>query len=505
MTAIKHVVLTNLTFRLVGINRSTCPPLKVISPDTKFDPSAMWLRILILDRWHSLMLGLPQGSLDTSIASEAKLAADTPLGQLERLHCVLSSRVLARNEQSQSNSDDWDTTKAIDADLQKAAKTLPKKWWLLPKLDKIAYDSAELFWESQRLISQLCHFNLLNRLHLPYMLRFSPDKQYEYSKMTCVNASREMLSRYVMYRSFNCITGCCRPVDFYAFVASMTLLLAHLDSHKRGDGNMLGHQRWSDRGTIEQVLYNMDSMGRLNQDALSIKSASLLRQLMVIEDEAADGGMYSTHVGRPSPADHFLILLQLTNDTSQAISSSDIPDSLPDDNNVLRMVIPYFGTIKIARETGISRENQPADSLPVTGEPMVPNMNTSDSLALPTTFLAPHNIRVLDPLSMNLNAGSSILEAVNQHPLQSAATTTNHADASQQTHPFEPQFPSEITQVLNEHYQYPALTAGLEDWAFQGVDLAFFENLMKGTEISASLGDVPSGDAMASWPLPETS
>ena len=169
------------------------------------------------------------------------------------------------------------------------------------------------------------------------------------------------------------------------------------------------------------------------------------------------------------------------------------------------MVIPYFGTIKIARETVISWENQPEDALPITGQPMVPNMNASDSLVLPTTFLAPQNSRVLDPLSMNLNAGSSIMGAVNQHPLQSATGTTNHADASEQTHPFAPQFPSEITQVLNEHYQYPALTAGLEDWAFQGVDLAFFENLMKGTEIPASLGDVPAEDAMASWPLPGTS
>ncbi|KAK1139363.1 hypothetical protein N8T08_000814 [Aspergillus melleus] len=32
--------------------------------------------------------------------------------------------------------------------------------------------------------------------------------------------------------------------------------------------------------------------------------------------------------------------------------------------------------------------------------------------------------------------------------------------------------------ALSQQYQHPALTADAEDWAFQGVDMAFFSNLV---------------------------
>ena len=49
--------------------------------------------------------------------------------------------------------------------------------------------------------------------------------------MTCVSASREILSRYLALRSFNDITHSCRIIDFIALMAAITLLLAHLDDH----------------------------------------------------------------------------------------------------------------------------------------------------------------------------------------------------------------------------------------------------------------------------------
>ncbi len=55
----------------------------MVDPDTKVNPHVMWLRIVFQDRWYSLMLGLPQGTLDTSMATEARLAADMPMGRLE--------------------------------------------------------------------------------------------------------------------------------------------------------------------------------------------------------------------------------------------------------------------------------------------------------------------------------------------------------------------------------------------------------------------------------------
>jgi hypothetical protein len=46
---------------------------------------------------------------------------------------------------------------------------------------------------------------------------------------------------------------------------------------------------------------------------------------------------------------------------------------------------------------------------------------------------------------------------------------------------FAPQLQSGLPDPLLQHGQHPGLAAGGEDWAFQGIDIAFFDSLMKGT------------------------
>jgi hypothetical protein len=140
------------------------------------------------------------------------------------------------------------------------------------------------------MFAQVLHYNPLNQLHLPHMLRSSSaDRKYEFSRITCVNASREVLSRFIALRSFNGIAYSCRTVDFLALMAAMTLLLTHLDSHSSEAENLLAHQYQSNRAMIEQVQENMKEVNRINSDILSAQSADLLRRLLTIEAETADG------------------------------------------------------------------------------------------------------------------------------------------------------------------------------------------------------------------------
>jgi hypothetical protein len=108
--------------------------------------------------------------------------------------------------------------------------------------------------------------------------------------MMCVNASREILSRFNMFRTFNRIASSFRAIDFLAPIAVMTLLLVHLDSHRFPQtDNLLAHQCLSDRAMIEQVRKNMVGVGRLNSDVLSAQSADFLRRLSAIETQVAEG------------------------------------------------------------------------------------------------------------------------------------------------------------------------------------------------------------------------
>lgn len=96
---------------------------ETLGAHTHYDPQIMWFRMADLDRYLCLMLGLSLGCLDRSMASDAVLANDSPLGRIERMHCVIVSRILERNK-SPSSSQYPTLTRALDVELEKAARQL---------------------------------------------------------------------------------------------------------------------------------------------------------------------------------------------------------------------------------------------------------------------------------------------------------------------------------------------------------------------------------------------
>lgn len=431
---------------------------EVIDPNTRCHPQIMWFRIVLLDRQLSLLLGLSQGSLDCGMASDVMLQTDTPMGRLERIHCILSSKILERNaSSSHSMPDDYSTMKILDLELQKAARELPSKWWLVPTLNGDLTNSQALFWDTRRLFAQVLHYNLVNHLHLPYMLRSSSaGRKYEFSRITCVNASREVLSRFITLRRFNRIAYSCRTIDFLALMAAMTLLLAHLDSHSEAE-NLLAHQYLSDRAMIEQAQENMQEVNSLNSDAMSAQSAELLRRLLAIGSGPLDG--------------------------SRRISVQGLPTkTVPMDQNeddVVTVNIPYFGIVKISGG-GIRKEaprsQYPQQRTDPTFNPLprfqsvnIPcktrhgNVHTADPL-FDGGIAKPHKVPNVE------DARFDRLEMSSMSPNSLTATGTDGSASNG------------VPQINNlfsdPFFQNPGLTAGGQDWAFQGVDMAFFDNLM---------------------------
>jgi hypothetical protein len=404
--------------QLMGLDRANSQAqYKVLDPKTQYDPQLMWFRIVLMDRYLCILLGLPQGSLDRSMASEAFLANDTPLGRLERIHCAIASRILERN-QTNSNSHDVASTRILDLELQRAARILPSKWWLVPELVLSSKNSQTLFWEMRRMFAQVLHYNLLNQLHLPHMLRSShTERKFEYSRMTCVNASREILSRFIILRNFNQIAYSCRTVDFLALMAAMTLLLVHLRGHNDDTENLLAHQYLSDRAMIEKAQENMGEINRLNADALSAQSADLLRRMLALESELNVDG--SCSAGRVS--------------VQGADSGIRVADQEVD--AVVSVNVPYFGVIKIARE-GMTKERTRPNSLAASTMGVVGVSTSGD-------------------------ASNGLVEAAMATPGNARDTYEGFYDS-----------------IVQRHEDFPSLAAGGEDWAFQGVDMAFFQSLM---------------------------
>ncbi|KAF2802190.1 uncharacterized protein BDZ99DRAFT_455333 [Mytilinidion resinicola] len=433
--------------QLMGIHRFPNLPLKRIDPEATFYPEMMWLRIVYMDRYLSLLLGLPQGTnvSSTSALMPSLLEPEPPIRKLQRSLSTIAGRILERNELGLSS---YSQDQIIDAELLKASQSMPGDFWRPPSYDGVPLGSFEEAQETIRLISQVFYFYLLNQLHLPYMLSFihsdrfrNVDRHEDYSTITCANASREILNRFIAYRNVNHMALCFRPVDFTTLTAVLTLLLAHLDIHlslSQGDStpvakNFLAHQRLSDRILLEQVLQKLDLVSQYHNDAMSIECAKLMRSLLKIEAAAAQGEDY-----------HWT-----PTDTPRKASSGAVVDESDGGDIVLRISIACLGDIRISRKGCISKV-------------------FSDDAA---RFKHPRNSGLDDEVATGVPLGQFSSVDISELP-----------DGNQQqnwdvSNPSVEQGEDYVSEQMRRNAN-PTTTTGRDDWALQGVDLAFFDTLM---------------------------
>lgn len=341
--------------QMMGLHRSVAGNSN--EPQADIDPSQMWFRLVQADRYMSLMLGLPQGSSESVFAAPKVLEICTPVERMRRFDCLAAGRILQRSAADLNNPAE---TREIDRLLQQAAACMPPQWWLPPDfaLSSPGEDSTQglPLDETMRFIDQYVHYHLLARLHLPYLLPSPTNNKHDhlYSKITAVNASREVVTRFVSFRSICPTASYCRGVDFLAFIACSTLCLAHIEACGQSQGRLedagnagssdlgfLVHQRPGDCGLLELALASLQQVASANNDEVASKMATVLRHLLVIEDDAAGGGSYRTSYRTDSSL------------SSPEYGTSEIGGiavgKMNDEGNVLHIHIPHFGTVDIEK------------------------------------------------------------------------------------------------------------------------------------------------------------
>ncbi|KAH8646327.1 hypothetical protein BX600DRAFT_477518 [Xylariales sp. PMI_506] len=460
-----------LLAQLMGLHRSKST-LEKLHPDNKISAPFVWFRLVYMDRLLCLLLGLPQGSQDISMSLEAALARDTPTGRLERIHTVIAARILERNESEHLRKDPA-VTKSIDLELQKAANELPATFWLPPSFDDVedqhGNDRADnTFQATVRLVNQVYHYSLLNQLHLPCLICPKARPAREFSRLTCANASREILSRFMTYRTFDHATTCCRPLDFFALMAAMTLILAHLDIYQSdGATTLLGHQRQGDRAMMERLLENIQrrATSQHSKDILSEKSAELLRRMLSIEADSAVGSTYTAQRLNP-----------VSTECQRDMATSEV---------VLVVSIPYFGTIKIARQGIISRES-PQPLLGSKGASNGSEPFDGGSINEYYRYPAVGASYTLSQFTTNSEQGGLLPES-SAPGAQTSTQTLDHSPLFLDLGDDEAvvplvQLPSPSFSIGS--HQYPGLPTGMVDLDFQGIDMSFFDSLTRDMDIS---------------------
>ncbi|KAH7266174.1 hypothetical protein B0J15DRAFT_580172 [Fusarium solani] len=267
----------------------------------------------------------PPGTPDDCLGNPEDLALDDcPMGYLERIHCIIMSRIGASRGNKSDSTASVDL-QVIDLTLEKATRCMTPDWWQLPIKST---GDGEAFEDVLRIMFHITHFSLLIYLRLPHMLLDGENTQNY--KSTCVNASRELLSRYIQFRCMDSIAFCCTSIDFSAFTACLTLLLAHLRRwHDTNDvDDDLAHKRLSDRAMVQETIELMLELGQESGDMVLGKTTEIVASLARIEADAAKKvGLYGAFSGtrnRRTP------------------------------NRSLRIMIPSFGVVSITRDGIIS-------------------------------------------------------------------------------------------------------------------------------------------------------
>lgn len=460
-----------LTAQLMCLHYQKRPSLTSVQSDHTWDPQLLWYRIVYFDRFFSLILGMPQGSTDISMGTAPPLEDDTPMDRLERRHCVLASRILQRND-NDSGSGSLTDIEVIDMELRKLSESMPSKWWLVPNLASIQKDD-DLFWATIRLTNQLFHYILLSHLHLPFMLQpssGSDEHRYEYSRTTCINASRDLLQRYMAFRTFSHNSYCCHSMDFFAITASMTLVLAHLDEHcsKRHSDNALVHQRTADRAIMEEILDNMEQVGTINKTkTVSERGAGVLRRLLAIEAGAARGLSYRVEKG-----------------DCRRLS----------DARALRLTIPYFGVITITKGGPIPRQEHGLSSLAATNADMI--MGIEQQRISSRNGLTRTPVGEVSPVGVSKSAADYTSSATLRQDVPSFGHDLGELNSTLPTlqmaenHDTFAGFRDPSDNFIHAQSVDPDLTVGQEDWVNNDVDMSLFDSLLKEFDVQGdSNGD----------------
>lgn len=423
--------------QLMSLHRPGQYRFKVINDEGDLDPEAMWACIIFLERLLSLLLGLPTSTGTADSAVRTVMGVPATGGDMPTLVVGVIAKILERNDLHLSQKA-LEMTQEIDRELIQMTQQMPSRFWRPLALESLQRDSDEAFWEIRRGWNHMCYYTMVIQLHLPYMICPNQASQNVYSRIACVNASREILTREIAVRTFNRTTPYYRMGDFMALVAGLTLMLAHIVSHSREQvDDLLVHQRLGDRAVVEQALECMESMSEVHKDLFVSKCATLLKYLLAAEAQTAQGQSHSQQGPLSKGDDH-------------------------ERCNELIIMVPYVGAIKIARG-GVMGPFKTAQA-----------RGTHEDVSIGCIQILHVDGNVLpDQNSADIAPSIGCRRTVNMKAVNIPATDDHTT--------FLPH-PTSEDLFTQQDQMFPDAAAAMDDWVFQGFDTAFFDVLMREAE-----------------------
>ena len=291
---------------------------------------SVWKALYSADRFLSLILGLPYGPVEThsSVGRDSGLSIKGIQVQDSNEHYIVRlanivGHIIDRNQQLPSNNT-LPLTFKIEAEMMELSASMTSNWWEYGLCNK----EDPLFGQ---LLPQFWHHQARTLLHLPFMLKATTDRRYEYNKIATLESAREMIARYRIIRpvqGFGSLV--CKMIDFQVFTAAMILILNLLDHYRKGD--------------------TQDHSEAEHDQGLILITTDLLRRASV-----ETHGSVATQAARA---------LEMFGQVKE-MSSMSCPHQKSGEEIATKIVIPYFGTVLIGPGTSFGGQAQTQKELPL--------------------------------------------------------------------------------------------------------------------------------------------
>ncbi|KAK2606732.1 hypothetical protein N8I77_005463 [Diaporthe amygdali] len=350
------------------------PPRTILQqPDGETaDLQQMWLRLVYSEIALCLVIEMPPSAscpdeTFTFVADSVRTEDNTTdTSKLDRRHAAIAKRLLKLSERD-PNFEDLDARHQIRTELEEAASAMPSGWWHTPSLNDYTRDEADndkyLFRTIMKLRAQIFHSHLLLLADLPSMLQATcgeatitenTTKRHPQhhrhnigsSRDICLEASRDLLGRFIHLWSFERTAGYFRVLDHYAWQAAVTLLLAHLLDGRQtmkmtSPEGSDRQQNLSDHAMVTKAMERMRLSGNEDED-----------------DEDQDMDYYAGVAAKSGTEDVLprLLALEASGDAvavtyrkpGAAFLGSNTAFLVEKDQDVLVLPIPFVGLVSVA-------------------------------------------------------------------------------------------------------------------------------------------------------------
>ncbi|RAR00928.1 diphthamide biosynthesis protein [Stemphylium lycopersici] len=244
------------------------PPVPAVS-----NAKQIWRSFVDLDRYLSLHLRLPFGAEDYPMTGDS----DCHLVHRAKINAIIRSVAELDREVSPQG---YSSALAVDELLESSVREMPKEFWEVPNIPSTAR-SPESSAALERLMVQMWHFEIKIFIHLPYLLRAHHDDRYDYSKVTALQASRNVLMRWFALRNSNITQAFCRMAEIGVFIAAVTLTLDIVIELGTKDKIEVQKTKGTDFAMICRLIGEMEKLAKASpREKTAARSAIVLKKIL---------------------------------------------------------------------------------------------------------------------------------------------------------------------------------------------------------------------------------